>query len=88
MLRGESRLYLGATVAKEERPSVTTRIPQDWFEQIEVICAECGKSRSEVFQEAIAAYLGKHPPHSIPSLSKRVSALERNVKKLTTLIVN
>lgn len=79
---------LGATVAKEERPSVTTRVPQDWFEQIEAICIESGKSRSEVFQEAIAAYLGKHPPHSVSSLAKRVATLERQYKKLTALIVS
>jgi hypothetical protein len=41
---------------------------------------------SEVTQAAIAAYLGRTDVRAVSSLSKRVSALERQYKKLVNLV--
>jgi hypothetical protein len=62
------------------------RVPLEWKQQILGICQESGRSKSEVVQEAIAAYLGKTNVASVQSMNKRVIALERKYQKLLTLV--
>jgi Arc/MetJ-type ribon-helix-helix transcriptional regulator len=68
------------------KPQISTRIPEAWHEKIQSICAESGKSQSEVMQEAIASYLGQIDPKAVASLSKRVAILERQYQKLVKLV--
>lgn len=67
---------------------VGARIPHSWKSQLQVLCQEAGKSESELVQEAIAAYLGKTDVDSLTSMQKRLGALERQYKKLATLVTN
>jgi len=75
-------------MSKGQKPMVGARVPHSWKDQIQSICNETGKSESEVVQEAIAAYLGKTDVESITSMSKRLGALERQYKKLATLVTS
>lgn len=67
---------------------VGARVPHGWKNQIEEICQETGKCESEIVQEAISQYLGRTDPDSVESMSKRVAALERQVKKLAQLVTS
>jgi len=67
---------------------VGARVPHPWKDQIEDICSETGKSESEVVQEAIAQYLGRTDLNSVESLMKRVSTVERQLKKLAQLVTS
>jgi len=67
---------------------VGARVPHPWKDQIEDICNETGKSESEVVQEAIAQYLGRTDLNSVESLMKRVSTVERQLKKLAQLVTS
>ena len=71
---------------KGQKPMVGARIPHTWMDQIEGICQETGKRPSDILKEALAAYLGKTDTDSVSSLQKRVSAVERKLQKLTTLV--
>jgi len=67
---------------------VGARIPHSWKIQIQELGQAAGKSESAIVQEAIAAYLGKTDVESIAAMHKRLGALERQYKKLATLITN
>lgn len=67
---------------------VGARVPHPWKDQIEDICNETGKSESEVVQEALAQYLGRNDLNSVESLMKRVSTVERQLKKLAQLVTS
>ncbi len=67
---------------------IGARVPHSWKHQIEDICAETGKSESEVVQEAIAQYLGRTDLNSVESLLKRVATMERQLKKLAQLVTS
>lgn len=67
---------------------VGARVPHAWKNQIEEICQETGKCESEIVQEAISQYLGRTDPDSVESMSKRVAALERQMKKLAQLVTS
>lgn len=75
-------------MSKGQRPMVGARVPHAWKNQIEEICQETGKCESEIVQEAISQYLGRTDPDSVESMSKRVAALERQVKKLAQLVTS
>jgi predicted transcriptional regulator len=42
-------------------------IPDDLFERAEQIAARSGKSRSQVYREALAEYLSRRDPRSVTS---------------------
>ena len=67
---------------------VGARVPHSWKDEIQGICTKTGKSESEVVQEAIAQYLGRNDLNSVESLMKRVSTVERQVKKLAQLVTS
>ena len=73
-------------MSKGQKPMVGARVPHSWKEQIETLCRESGKSESEIVQEAIAQYLGRHDINSVVSLNKRVATLERQYQKLVKLV--
>jgi predicted DNA-binding protein len=68
------------------KPQISARIPVTWHEELQSICDQTGQTMSEVTQAAIAAYLGRTDVRAVSSLSKRVSALERQYKKLVNLV--
>jgi predicted DNA-binding protein len=67
---------------------VEARVPHAWQDQIEGICRETSKCESEIVQEAIAQYLGRTDLNSVESMSKRVAALERQLKKLASVALS
>ena len=75
-------------MSKGQKPMVGARVPHPWKDQIEDICNETGKSESEVVQEALAQYLGRNDLNSVESLMKRVSTVERQLKKLAQLVTS
>jgi len=42
-------------------------IPDELFQQAEQLARALGKSRSQIYREALAEYLGRRNPHSITS---------------------
>lgn len=68
------------------KPIASARIPNSWDDQIKAISAETGKTPSEIVKEAIGQYLGKTDVDSVQSMSRRLAALERQVKKLVQLV--
>lgn len=58
------------------------RVPEAYKAQLCQIAQSTGKTESELFKEAIAAYLGKTEPESVEKMSRRLSQLERQVKAL------
>ncbi len=75
-------------MGKGQKPMVGARVPHAWKDEIQGICTETGKSESEVVQEAIAQYLGRNDLNSVESLMKRVSTVERQLKKLAQLVTS
>ena len=68
-----------------QQPLVAGRIPADWMSQIEAIQEETGQCQSEVVREAIAMYLEKTDPATVANMSRRLSKLEKQYKKLVQL---
>jgi metal-responsive CopG/Arc/MetJ family transcriptional regulator len=60
-------------------PMVGARIPQNYIEEIDTICNETGRSRSQVIFEAIEIYLGKE---SSPNMQSELKALKQDVEAL------
>jgi predicted DNA-binding protein len=75
-------------MGKGQRPMVGARVPHAWKDQIDALCQETGKCESAIVQEAIAQYLGRTDLDSVESMSKRVAALERQLKKLAQLVTS
>jgi predicted DNA-binding protein len=70
------------------QPLAHARIPQEWEAQLKAIAQETGQSYSDVVRAAIAQYLGRTDLESVESMSKRMAALERQVKKLAQLVTS
>lgn len=49
-------------------------IPDDLFEKVERIARRAGRSRSEVFSEALREYLARHAPEEVTEAMDRVCA--------------
>ena len=75
-------------MGKGQKPMVGARVPHSWKDEIQGICTKTSKSESEVVQEAIAQYLGRNDLNSVESLMKRVSTVERQLKKLAQLVTS
>lgn len=43
-----------------ESPIVGVRIPPEWLEEINELCKQTGKTKTQVILEALAQYLGKN----------------------------
>jgi predicted DNA-binding protein len=70
------------------QPLAHARIPQEWEAQLRAIATETGQTYSEVVRQAIGAYLGKTDVASVEAMSKRVAALERQLKKLVSVALS
>lgn len=68
------------------KPIASARVPHEWHQQISAIAAETGRTPSDVVKEAIGQYLGKTDPEAVAAMSRRLSKLERQYKKLTQLV--
>ncbi|WP_031294386.1 hypothetical protein [Leptolyngbya sp. Heron Island J] len=68
------------------KPIAAARIPHSWDEQIRAISQETGRTPSEVVKEAIGLYLEKTEPSNVTSMAKRLTALEKQVRKLVQLM--
>lgn len=49
-------------------------IPDDLFEKVERLARRAGRSRSEVFSEALREYLARHAPDEVTEAMDRVCA--------------
>jgi len=67
-----------------ESPTVGVRIPPEWLEEINALCEQTGKTKTQVVLEALGHFLGKTTVSSInaelEAIQGRLEALE---KKLT-----
>ena len=43
-----------------ESPTVGGRIPSEWLEEINALCEQTGKTKTQIMLEALAQYLGKN----------------------------
>ncbi len=43
-----------------ESPTVGVRIPSEWLEEINALCEQTGKTKTQIMLEALAQYLGKN----------------------------
>lgn len=43
-----------------ESPTIGVRIPPEWLEEINALCKQTGKTKTQVILEALAQYLGKN----------------------------
>ncbi|WP_458789406.1 hypothetical protein [Adonisia turfae] len=76
------------------KPIAAARIPHSWDEQIRAIllwrgfanATETGRTPSEVVKEAIGLYLEKTDPNGVASMARRLTTLEKQVKKLVQLV--
>ena len=68
------------------KPIAAARIPHSWDEQIRAIANETGRTPSEVVKEAIGQYLEKTDLMGVASMSRRLTTLEKQVKKLVQLV--
>ena len=66
-------------MSENQKPLVSTRIPQGWLTKLQAIAEASGRNQSQLIQEAIGNYLGHTTPDSVKSLAQRVAALERKV---------
>ncbi|HAZ46501.1 MAG TPA: hypothetical protein DDW76_01870 [Cyanobacteria bacterium UBA11369] len=43
-----------------ESPTIGVRIPPEWLEEINELCKQTGKNKTQIILEALAQYLGKN----------------------------
>lgn len=60
-------------------PMLSSRVPQEWRDEVEAIATKTGRKPSQVVYEALGQYLGRG---SAESLSSRVERLEERVGRL------
>ncbi len=68
------------------KPIASARIPHSWNEQIRAIANETGRTPSDVVKEAIGLYLEKTDPSNVTSMARRLTTLEKQVRKLVQLM--
>lgn len=71
-----------AALTRMKNPLIAGRIPHSWLNQIDKICQETGKNRSEILKEALGQYLDKTDPSAVTSMHRRLNTLEKQFKKL------
>ena len=63
---------------------IGTRIPSEWSEKIDKVCARTGKSRADIAREAIAMYLEEDQSldlvAEVEQINKRLQALEKKYR--------
>ncbi|NEP58716.1 MAG: hypothetical protein F6K31_17145 [Symploca sp. SIO2G7] len=67
------------------KPIASARIPHSWDEQIRAISKETGQTPSDIVKEAIGLYLEKTDPAGVASMARRLTTLEKQVRKLLQL---
>lgn len=72
-----------ARIVMKEKVTVGARLPQEYVDEIDAICKTTGKTRSEVFLEAIEMYLGKVSNDGIRSeleeAKRRLAVVEKRL---------
>ena len=68
-----------------EDPLIGAFIPQDWLEDIDAVCTQQGRTRSEWLASLIAEALGKTQGNRLIALQQRVDRLEQNQQEMGTL---
>ena len=61
-------------------------MPHSWDEQIRAIATETGQTPSDIAKEAIGLSLEQTDPDSAVSMARRLTALEKQVRKLLQLV--
>ena len=79
-------VYAVNAVYTMSKPIAAARIPHSWDEQIRAIATETGRTPSDVVKEAIGLYLEKTDPNRVASMARRLTILEKQVKKLVQLV--
>lgn len=64
-----------------ESPTVGVRIPSEWLEEINALCDQTGKTKTQVVLEALGHFLGKSTVSELDSklgaIHERLEALEK-----------
>lgn len=60
-----------------ESPTVGVRIPSEWLEEINALCEQTGKTKTQIMLEALAQYLGKTTVSGIGAELEEVRTLLR-----------
>ena len=68
------------------KPVVSARVPHSWNDQSLAIANETGRTPSDVVKEAIGVYLEKTDPNSVTSMTRRLTTLEKQVRKLVQIV--
>ena len=68
------------------KPIASARIPHSWNEQIRAIAHETSQTPSDIVKEAIGLYLEKTDPNGVASMARRLTALEKQVRKLLQIV--
>lgn len=76
---------VNAVYTTMSKPLAAARIPHSWNNQIRAIAQETGQTPSDVVKEAIGLYLEKTDPDGVASMARRLTTLEKQVKKLIQL---
>ena len=71
-----------SALTRMKNPLIAGRIPPSWLNQIDEICQETGKNRSEIVKEALGQYLNKTDPTAVAAMHRRLNTLEKQFKKL------
>ncbi len=61
-----------------ESPTVGVRIPAEWLEEINALCEETGKTKTQIMLEALAQYLGKNTVVGINADLEEIRSLLQN----------
>ena len=61
-----------------ESPTVGVRIPSEWLEEINTLCEQTGKTKTQIMLEALAQYLGKNTVIGINADLEAIRTLLRN----------
>jgi predicted transcriptional regulator len=61
-----------------ESPTVGVRIPSEWLEEINALCEQTGKTKTQIMLEALAQYLGKNTVVGINADLEAIRTLLQN----------
>lgn len=67
-------------MSQNQRPLIAAKIHPQQMQEVDQICQQTGKSRSQILQEAIALYLGKPEVNQVNQVGERIEALEEGMK--------
>ena len=70
-----------------QKPTISLRIPSEVLARIDELARADGKSRTQIFESAIAIYLGESPsdiPGRLSHLENEVAALRSKLRSLSS----